>query len=163
MFYLFGRYPPADKAEIEYPVIDLVLCHGDFLNADHTCQHKNKNVKGFGSYGDIMIRDRKMYVAHTPYALVDGLTGARTLIVPAAWTPPAGFRNVGALQRSEAEQLVVGYEFDLRNNVIVPATIPNPAVGTVHAFVAYRLQTDPDRSVRLVQGDSAANLPGAAM
>jgi hypothetical protein len=38
-------------------VLDLVVCHGDFLNADHEYVHKNKNVKGFGIYGDIMIRD----------------------------------------------------------------------------------------------------------
>ena len=76
IFYVFGRYP-ADlsdypkngKGNIEYPVIDMVVCHGDFLNADHNYVHKNKHVKGFGSYGDIMIRDRKMYVAPTPFAL----------------------------------------------------------------------------------------------
>ncbi|MCP5340113.1 MAG: hypothetical protein H7A16_08055, partial [Sinobacteraceae bacterium] len=74
IFYVFGRYP-ADLAEYperengrrQYPVVDLVLCHGDFLNADHNYVHKNKNVKGFGTYGDIMIRDRKMYVAPTPF------------------------------------------------------------------------------------------------
>jgi aminoglycoside phosphotransferase len=49
----------------QYPIIDLVICHGDFLNADHNYIHENKSVKGFGSYGDIMIRDRKMYVAPT--------------------------------------------------------------------------------------------------
>jgi len=38
----------------------LVICHGDFLNADHDYVHKNKSVKGFGTYGDILIRDRKM-------------------------------------------------------------------------------------------------------
>ena len=59
IFYVFGRYPKADEAGNEYPVIDLVLCHGDFLNADHEYVHKNKSVKGFGSYGDIMIRDRE--------------------------------------------------------------------------------------------------------
>ena len=48
-------------------MLDLVVCRGDFLNADHTYVHKNKSVKGFGSYGDIMIRDRKMYVAPTPF------------------------------------------------------------------------------------------------
>lgn len=56
IFYVFGRYPKEASAESEYPVVDLVVCHGDFLNADHDYRHKNKNVKGFGSYGDIMIR-----------------------------------------------------------------------------------------------------------
>jgi hypothetical protein len=35
VFYVFGRYPKAESQGTEYPVIDLVLCHGDFLNADH--------------------------------------------------------------------------------------------------------------------------------
>src|SRR6266850_5286972 len=42
IFYLFGRYP-ADMSPYpdqgngrrQYPVVDLVVCHGDFLNADH--------------------------------------------------------------------------------------------------------------------------------
>ena len=82
IFYVFGRYP-ADLAEYppsrsgsqKYPVVDLVFCHGDFLNADHKYMHKNKSVKGFGTYGDIMIRDRKMYVAPTPFALTEVTTG----------------------------------------------------------------------------------------
>jgi len=80
---LFGRYP-ADPADDDYPVIDFVLCHGDFLNADHTYVHKNKSIKGFGTYGDIMIRDRKMYVAPTPFALTTGTTGQQTLILPSS-------------------------------------------------------------------------------
>ncbi len=82
VYYVFGRYP-ANVEENEYPVVDLVVCHGDFLNADHGYVHKNDNFKGFGSYGDIMVRDRKMYVAPTPFALTHGTTGQRTLIVPA--------------------------------------------------------------------------------
>ncbi len=67
IFYVFGRYPAdvtaypdAGGGRRQYPVVDLVVCHGDFLNADHEYIHKNKSVKGFGTYGDIMIRDRKM-------------------------------------------------------------------------------------------------------
>ncbi len=67
IFYVFGRYPRG--AGGSYPVTDLVLCHGDFLNANHDYVHLNRHVTGFGSYGDIMIRDRKMYVVPTPYAL----------------------------------------------------------------------------------------------
>lgn len=47
IYYVFGRYP-AEPDGNEYPVIDLVLCHGDFLNADHEYVHKNKSVRGFG-------------------------------------------------------------------------------------------------------------------
>lgn len=110
IFYVFGRYPKSEDADKEYPVIDLVVCHGDFLNADHEYVHKNKSVKGFGSYGDIMIRDRKMYVAPTPFAIADGLTGTRTLLVPSAWTTPKGFKRVGDVVRKETADLVVGYE-----------------------------------------------------
>jgi hypothetical protein len=116
VFYVFGRYPKAEDAGEEYPVIDLVLCHGDFLNADHNYVHQNKSVKGFGSYGDIMIRDRKMYVAPTPFALADGLTGTRTLLVPSGWQASKEFKKVGDIVRVEATDLVVGYEFDLKTN-----------------------------------------------
>ena len=53
-----------------------------FLNADHEYTHKNKSIKGFGSYGDIMIRDRKMYVVPTPFHLVEGVAHRQTLILP---------------------------------------------------------------------------------
>jgi hypothetical protein len=75
--YAFGRYP-ADPDGDTYPVLDLVICHGDFLNADHEYVHKNRSIKGFGSYGDIMIRDRKMYVAPTPFGLVTGVAHTQT-------------------------------------------------------------------------------------
>lgn len=75
-------YADQGNGRKQYPVVDLVVCHGDFLNADHNYVHKNKSVKGFGTYGDIMIRDRKMYVAPTPFALTEGTTGLMTLILP---------------------------------------------------------------------------------
>ena len=142
IFYVFGRYPPLQEAGEVYPVIDIVICHGDFLNADHNYQHKNKSVKGFGSYGVIMIRDRKMYVAPTPYAIADGLTGTRTLIIPEEWGIPKGLKSVGKLDRIEAANVVVGYEFNLQANVITPKTIRNPAAGKKHSFIACRLDHD---------------------
>ncbi len=151
VFYVFGRYPPADDSGQDYPVIDLVLCHGDFLNADHAYMHKNKSVKGFGSYGDIMIRDRKMYVSPTPFSIADGLTGARTLIIPSAWPRPDGLQKVGMLNRVEAPNLVVKYEFDLRANLITPKTVPNPSAGAVHSFDVYRLEKDSDKPVALTE------------
>lgn len=150
IFYVFGRYPRAEDADKEYPVIDLVVCHGDFLNADHEYRHKNGHVKGFGSYGDIMIRDRKMYVAPTPFAVAQGLAGTRTLLVPALWQAPHGFKTVGNLIRIEAAQLVVGYEFDLQKNELAVKTIPNPSAGQEHCFVAYRVAVDADKPVALI-------------
>ena len=50
IYYIFGRYPDKPDGD-SYPVLDLVVCHGDFLNANHEYMHKNKSIKGFGSYG----------------------------------------------------------------------------------------------------------------
>ena len=149
IYYVFGRYPKTDDAGKEYPVIDLVICHGDFLNADHDYLHKNKNVKGFGCYGDIMIRDRKMYVAPTPYAIVDGLSGTKTLIVPKSLTAPSGFNIVGEIVRKEAKHIVIGYQFDLRKNEISASKVKNPHAGKQHRFTAYRLNKDATKPVIL--------------
>lgn len=156
IFYVFGRYP-ADLSKYpstrggkhEYPVIDLVLCHGDFLNATRDYVHKNKNVKGFGSYGDVMIRDRKMYVAPTPFALTDGATGLMTLIVPEGFVADARFQRVGTLQRTEAKRLVVGYSFDLQTNVLKAEHADNPSAGKTHKFAAYRLLNQAAKPIAL--------------
>ncbi len=139
IFYVFGRYPAVPDGN-SYPVLDLVICHGDFLNANHNYVHKNKNVKGFGSYGDIMIRDRKMYVAPTPFGLTTGTAHTQTLILPASFPTDARFRSVGGLVRREADKLIVGYTFDLRTNALTPESIQNPSAGREHAFTAYRLK-----------------------
>jgi len=157
IFYVFGRYP-ADLDDFEdlgggrrqYPVVDLVMCHGDFLNADHRYVHKNRNVKGFGTYGDIMIRDRKMYVAPTPFALTEGTTGLQTLIVPADYQAPSRFQKVGELKRVEAKKLVVGYAFDLLTNQLRSETAPNPNAGVARRFTAYRLKSQSAKRVSMV-------------
>ncbi len=156
IFYVFGRYPadlspyPAQTSGHRYyPVIDLVICHGDFLNADHGYIHKNKSVKGFGSYGDIMIRDRKMYVAPTPFALTEGTTGLMTLILPENMAVDDRFQLVGTLLRVEASELVVGYSFDLRTNHLLAETIANPTAGATHLFKAYRLTSQTSRPVTM--------------
>lgn len=156
IFYVFGRYPAdlskysdKDNGCKQYPVVDLVVCHGDFLNADHNYVHKNRSVKGFGTYGDIMIRDRKMYVAPTPFALTDGTTGLMTLIVPESVDPDPRFQDVGRLARVEAEGLVVGYTFDLRTNEIKAERVPNPRAGTIHHFTAYRLKSQTEKHVSM--------------
>lgn len=137
VFYVFGRYP-AQLSEPEYPVIDLVLCHGDFLNANHDYEHKNRSFHGFGSYGDLLVRDRKMYVAPTPFALTSGTTGNVTLITPDDLSADERLETVGELTRIEAEQLVVGYRFDLRDNTLDVQEAPNPSAGRTHNFFAYR-------------------------
>lgn len=39
IIYVFGRYPAKPESN-KYPVFDLVLCHGSFLNADDEYVHK---------------------------------------------------------------------------------------------------------------------------
>ncbi|HEV8648800.1 MAG TPA: hypothetical protein VG276_05195 [Actinomycetes bacterium] len=137
IFYVFGRYP-AVTSDAEYPVVDLVVSHGDFLNANHEYVHENKSFRGFGSYGDLLVRDRKMYVAPTPYALTTATTGQRTLIAPEGLVDDARLEEVGRLTRTEADTLIVGYSFDLTTNDLATRRVPNPSAGLDHPFVAYR-------------------------
>ncbi|MGL4503448.1 MAG: hypothetical protein ACRC8Y_17010 [Chroococcales cyanobacterium] len=139
IYYVFGRYPAKVK-EKEYPVLDLVICHGDFLNADRQYVHKNKSFTGFGSYGDLKIRDRKMYIAPTPYGILRGTEQQITLILPDEQEQDPRLEVVGELVRVEAEQQVIGYSFDLTSNSLSPNHQKNPSSGTVHRFVAYRVK-----------------------
>jgi hypothetical protein len=137
IFYIFGRYPDKPDGN-SYPTLDLVICHGDFLNADHEYIHQNKSLKGFGSYGDILIRDRKMYVAPTPFGLVSGVAHTQTLILPEDFSVIGDFQHVGTLIRKEAEKLIIGYTFNLRDNMLTPEIIANPSAGREHVFHAWR-------------------------
>lgn len=144
IYYVFGRYPKEPDGNA-YQVIDLVICHGDFLNADHGYVHKNKSVRGFGTYGDIMIRDRKMYVVPTPFHLVDGTASRTTLILPADVKVPndAGLVQVGELCRKEAAELIVGYSFNLKTNALEPTKVANARAGAEHRFRAWRVKDAP--------------------
>jgi hypothetical protein len=148
IYYVFGRYPSAQTGA-NLPVYDLVFCHGDFLNADHEYVHVNKNLKGFGSYGDLMIRDRKMYVAPTPYALAEGTERQVTLIAPADAVMNDDLRVVGFFDRVESTQLVRGYSFDLVSHDLTPTYTPNPNAGLIHSFKAYRLASSAGPAVAL--------------
>lgn len=147
IYYVFARYPWT--ATLDCPVDDMVICHGDFLNPSSDYVHKNKSLKTFGGYGDIMIRDRKMYVVRTPYSLADGLIGQRTLIMPSGEAAPDELVEVGTLTRREANDIVVGYHFDLRTNELEPETEPNPSAGREHAFTAYRMPGDDEPGVAI--------------
>lgn len=162
IYYVFGRYP-AEPDDDEYPVTDLVLCHGDFLNADHEYVHKNKSMRGFGSYGDILIRDRKMYVVPTPFALARNLAHFFTLVLPAEYGPGADFEMIGELVRIEAPQLVVAYRFDLRTNDLAPDMVPNPHAGEKHTFRAWRLRGEAGaRRVEMMPAQGVTRvLPGS--
>jgi len=142
IYYVFGRYPKKPDGNT-YPVLDLVVCHGDFLNADHDYVHENKSVKGFGSYGDILIRDRKMYVVPTPFRLIEGVAHRETLVLPVDMEAAHDFVEVGELRRREAGELIVGYSFDLQTNQIRAKTVANPGAGREHVFRASRLKGSP--------------------
>ncbi len=148
IFYVFGRYPKEPDGN-RYPVLDFVLCHGDFLNAGHEYVHKNKSILGFGSYGDILIRDRKMYVVPTPFHLVEGVAHQQTLILPSEAKPGERLVEVGGLVRREADELIVGYSFDLKTNEILPEKVPNPGAGREHRFRAWRLDGRPGERVSM--------------
>ncbi len=148
VYYVFGRYP-TDPDGNSYPVLDLVLCHGSFLNADNTYVHKNKSFRGFGSYGDILVRDRKMYVAPTPFALAEGTAHRRTLIIPEEHAVDDDLVEVGTLVRREVDEIVVAYSFDLRTNEIATSHVPNPNAGREHVFKAYRVAGDTADAVSL--------------
>ncbi|MFJ9558063.1 hypothetical protein ACIRPH_30020 [Nocardiopsis sp. NPDC101807] len=139
IYYVFGRYPKDVKGMDSYPVTDLVICHGSFLNADSDYVHKNKSFLGFGSYGDILIRDRKMYVARTPFFLASELAGLSTLIVPDVLELESpDLVKVGEIERVEVEKVVSSYEFDLQTNELIRHFAPNPKAGQIHRFHAYR-------------------------
>jgi hypothetical protein len=158
IYYVFGRYPKAPDGDT-YPVLDLVLCHGDFLNADHEYKHENKSVKGFGSYGDILIRDRKMYVVPTPFRLVQGVAHQQTLILPAEMKPSKSekthFIEVGTLCRREAGELIVGYSFDLQTNDLIPQKVTNTDAGREHLFRAWRVKGSPVDRVAMAQFETS--------
>jgi len=151
IFYVFGRYPGKPDGN-HYPVLDLVVCHGSFLNADNTYEHENKSFRGLGSYGDILVRDRKMYVAPTPFALADGAAHHRTLILPEYMKVDDDLVEIATLTRCEIERMAVAYSFDLRSNELTTRFAPNPDAGKAHVFKAYRLDGDPLTPVNLVEG-----------
>ncbi len=147
VYYVFGRYPKSN--EKKYPVFDLVICHGNFLNARHDYIHENKSFRGFGSYGDILVRDRKMYVAPTPFGLMDGIDRQVTLILLADEKVDDRFRQVGQIERVETKKVVTQYTFDLKTNDLATYEEVNPTAGTVHRFHAYRLKDAPETAVKM--------------
>jgi len=160
IYYVFGRYPKRPDGN-SYPVLDLVICHGDFLNADHDYLHKNQSVRCFGSYGDILIRDRKMYVVPTPFRLVEGLAHQQTLIVPGDTMVEKDLAPVGYLLRREADELIAAYSFDLKTNQLDSRKVPNPAAGREHIFRAWRLKESPLTSVSMCDLEGEEDRPQA--
>jgi hypothetical protein len=138
VYYAFGRYQNVRQGGESPLVLDIAIVHGSFLNAGGDYVADNKSMRVVGSYGDVLLRDRKMYVAYTPYRLLANTKDRCTLVTPADWpNPPTDIREVGAFTRVEADEILIGYEADLRENTLTGKFEPNPNARRPHAFRAW--------------------------
>jgi len=139
VYYIFGRYP--SSTSLEFPVHDLVLCSASLLNAETVNTNTNQSFRGAGSYGDILIRDRRMYVSPTPYALMPETVGHATLVLEDNSSPvPPQLRKVGQFHRTESPEVVTGYSFDFATNKLTSQRASNASAGTIHLFNLYRIR-----------------------
>ncbi|MDL2343900.1 hypothetical protein QOL99_07025 [Deinococcus sp. MIMF12] len=146
IYYVFGRYP--QTLDLNLGLSDLLICHASFINA-HSGEPRNRSFLGYGSYGDLLLRDRKMYVFPLPFYTAHGTAGNRTLILPAAVPADDRLVCVGELVRREVDQLVAGYSFEFGTDTLTPRFVPNPAAGQEHRFRAYRMAGQPGDPVTL--------------
>ncbi len=148
VYYIFGRYP--NSASLEFPVHDLVLCSASLLNAETVNNNTNQSFRGAGSYGDILIRDRRMYVSPTPYALMPGTVGHATLVIERdSAAIPTQLRKVDQFERTESAEIVTGYAFDFATNKLSSKHAPNASAGTKHLFDLYRIREYSEPSTSL--------------
>ena len=149
VYYVFGRYP--NSTSLEFPVHDLVLCSASLLNAETVNTNTNQSFRGAGSYGDILIRDRRMYVSPTPYALMPETVGNATLVLEGDSTPiPPQLRKVGQLERTEAPDVVTGYSFDFATNQLASQRASNASAGASHHFNLYRISAHSEPAITSV-------------
>lgn len=139
VFYIFGRYESVSIGGEAPRVLDIVIVDGSFLNAGSAFLADNKSLRVLGAFGDILLRDRKMYAPYTPYRNISGLRGHCTLIVESGTRPPDdSFVEVGRFIRREAEKTLVGYRADLRENTLIGEFEDNPRGGYEHEYLAWR-------------------------
>lgn len=148
VFYVFGRYATSDTSEAM--VKDIVLCTASFLNAETENNNENDSIWGAGSYGDILIRDRRMYVSYSPFTLTSGTDLQITLILDRPAEVPSFLVHVGDLERTEAAERITSYTFDLTSNALSGVREPNPTAGTVHRFSAFKMGPPPCLPVTMV-------------
>lgn len=143
VLYVFGRYENERDGGDSPKVLDLVIVHGSLLNAGGDYIADNKSMRVLGSYGDVLLRDRKMYVAYTPYRLLTNILGFTTIVLPKDWPErPSSFQKVGDVKRREADEILVGYEADLRANSLSGRFEPNHSAGKIHEFEAWTFEDD---------------------
>jgi hypothetical protein len=92
-----------------------------------------------------------MYVIPTPFALLDGAAGYRTIILPEDVPVPSELQLVGELIRIEVEEVIVAYSFDLQTRELTTKTTVNPTAGREHRFRAYRVAGTQGPQVKLRQ------------
>jgi hypothetical protein len=90
-----------------------------------------------------------MYVAPTPFGLLDGIDRQVTLIVKEGEAVDGRLCEVGRFERKETTNRVNKYTFDLGTNDMTTSTEPNPTAGNVHKFVAYRMSDAPVTQVKM--------------
>jgi len=129
----FFLYTGARDAPRE--VHSLVLFHGDLLNDERELVHQNLAIRGFGSYGDAFIRDRKMYVFKTPFAIDPSSLGHLRLIVPTEWAlQDSRVVKIGTITRTIASERLREYRVDLYQHVVTAVTAADPRAGQVRTF-----------------------------
>ena len=83
----------------------------------------------FGCYGNILVRDHKMYVVLAPFSLAKGTAHRRTLILPAETKVDDNLVEIAEHGRLEVKRVVVAYNFNLRANEMQTALVDNPNAG----------------------------------
>lgn len=143
VYYVFGRYPGV-VSEDAFALLDLVICDAALLSTASEYEHRNEAIRGFGSYGDVLLRVRKMYVPPTPYSMREDLAGNASLIVSAdaAAVDDARFVCVGELERTESETVMSGFSVDLLTNTTTTQWVANPDAGRTHHFSVLRAVED---------------------
>jgi hypothetical protein len=122
-------------------VQSFVISHGDLINADHELAdlHENHAIRGFGSYGDGFIRDRKMYVLPHPLTIYPKGIGMASLIVPSSWdVKHPNLKKVDTINRPMAEKRLKGYTIDLWGGEPSQVTENSPRANTLGAFDVFQ-------------------------
>lgn len=132
-----GKGPELRKVHSFY------IAHTDLINADHVLSeaHANEAVRGFGSYGDGFIRNRKMYVFPHPFALDPGALERCRLAVPAEWKlDDPRLTRVSVISRSLSAVSIRSYVIDLyRQKNVQTFKTPNSDAGRIKTFDVFEL------------------------
>lgn len=123
-------------------VTTLCLTDISLLNADRDFLALNLSVKQFGSYGDGMIRNRRMYRFLHPVTLLEGfgieIRDRSTLILPESSLDRVeasrdGLVKIGSIERTTVPQRLASYRVNVRTGEIQP-TFVEQQPQSVHRF-----------------------------